>query len=140
MTPEQEKRDRVNALYREEGWGKVAEYFGHEPYDVESQARVAYAEMYEALADHMKLFPLREAIIGKRRREVLVSGGLVGVEEIKAMRANMIQLRDGALEMGAMEWALMLSHVIHVLLIMTYIFDGDPVTLLDKQTYTEVPA
>ena len=130
--------EEINAGYRAAGWGTVAEFFGHQPYYVDDKAVGVYEEIYEALADHVKLGQLREAVIGKRRREVLIAGGLVGVEEITGMRDNLIQLRDEALKQGDMEWAVLLSHVIHLLLVTKYIFDGDPVLLNGRQTYQEV--
>lgn len=125
MNSEKETRDRVNAMYREEGWGKVVEHFGHEPYDVESQARSAYAEIYECLDDPFKMQKLREATGTLRPRQVLVSSTLIDADKVNDLRADIITLRDECLRAGRMDWAVVLSHNIALLACLNVVLSGD---------------
>lgn len=120
---EQETRDRVNAMYRKEGWGKLAEHFGHEPYDVESQARTAYAEVYEKLMEPNGDAELRFVVKGKRVRTALIDGTMYGPKEVESIREDLGALRDSALSNGAMEWAVLLSINIALLQVLAQMLD-----------------
>lgn len=130
--------EEINAEYRAKGWGKVAEHFGHQPYYVDDKVVGAYEEIYEALNDASKLHALRTAVIGKRIRQVMIAGQLFGPEEVHDIRAALIKLRDGALETGAMEWAIILSQVIGLMLCLECVFDGDEITRNGQLAYLEV--
>ena len=119
----QETRDRVNAMYRKEGWGKLAEHFGHEPYDVESQARTAYAEVYEKLMEPNGDAELRFVVKGKRVRTALINDTMYGPKEVESIREEIIELRNGALSSGQMQWALLLSINIALLQVLAQMLD-----------------
>ncbi len=47
---EQEMRERLNARYVAEGWGRLAVEAGFDPYDMESSARSAFQHCYDRIA------------------------------------------------------------------------------------------
>ncbi len=130
--------EEINAEYREAGWGKLAEHLGYNPYYMDDKAVAVVKDVYDRLNDPVEFHALRQAVVGKRVRQVLIAGQLYGPEEIAEIRQDIINLRDNALSMGAMEWAVLLSHVIGLLLCMQNIFDGDPVVLNGHKAYQEI--
>jgi hypothetical protein len=48
---DKEMRDRLNARYREEGWGVLAEKAGYEPFHTESAARDAFRWAWDEIVE-----------------------------------------------------------------------------------------
>lgn len=131
--------EEINAKYRAEGWGKVAEHFGLNPYRTESQARDVLRNVYACLDNPHEMQELRIATTGLRPRQVLVSGTLIDADKVNDLRADIITLRDECLRAGRMDWAVVLSHNVALLACLNVVLSGDRYVNEDgAQLYMEI--
>lgn len=131
--------EEINAEYRAEGWGKVAEAFEHSPYYVDDRAVGAYQEIWEALDNPEVMQRLREKTGTLRPRQVLVSGTLIDADKVNDLRADIITLRDECLRAGRMDWAVVLSHNVALLACLNVVLSGDRYVNEDgAQLYMEI--
>lgn len=115
--------EEINAEYREAGWGKLAEHLGYNPYYMDYKAVGVVKDVYEKLMEPNGDAELRFAVKGKRVRTALINDTMYGPKEVEDIREEIIALRDNALKVGQMQWALLLSINIALLQVLAQMLD-----------------
>lgn len=115
--------EEINEGYRAEGWGKLAEHLGYNPYYMDDKAVGVVKDVYEKLMEPNGDAELRFVVKGKRVRTALINDTMYGPKEVESIREEIIELRNGALSSGQMQWALLLSINIALLQVLAQMLD-----------------